>query len=460
MKNERFLRFVILLLLLTGLTVFFYYRPSRSDEETQKQVRLMVASRIYDAVEAKLNGPFLVAKTMAGDVYLMDALDREEERDEEEMVTEMRIYLEGVKTSTKCSTAFLVSDATNRYYTEHGLNKVIAPSSDPHDVWYPKFLNSSVPYMLNVDTDEDNGLSRTIFIDTVIRSRSQSLLGVCGVGIPLGDLQKMFLSYEKTYQCKVNLVDDTGLVMVDSDSINVETTTCDISSAGPSSQFFYEPRGLNGYTVIKYLDGFHWYLVVADNRSAAVKEAEFSPEFLVWGLVFFLLTSLAGYFLLVRSPVRVLARKNRGDSRKDPLTGLCNRNYFKEIYGEHGIFNTTRYQSIAVFDIDYFKEANDTLDGDDVLLMVTKHVSDIVGEKGQIFRWGGDEFMMLLELPAESAYDLCRWFCSEVAKDGRVTVSVGVTEVRLSDTIKKNYYRAAQACYLVKEMGGNGVKRN
>ena len=76
-----------------------------------------------------------------------------------------------------------------------------------------------------------------------------------------------------------------------------------------------------------------------------------------------------------------------------------------------------------------------------------------------MLRCGGDEFLMLLELPMESAFKLCRQFCREVEGDGLVTVSVGLVEVRLSDTIKKNYYRAAQCCYIVKEMGGNGVKK-
>jgi len=37
-------------------------------------------------------------------------------------------------------------------------------------------------------------------------------------------------------------------------------------------------------------------------------------------------------------------------------------------------------------------------------------------------------------------------------------VSVGLVEIRPEDTTKTNYYRAVQRCYLVKEMGGNGVK--
>ena len=144
----------------------------------------------------------------------------------------------------------------------------------------------------------------------------------------------------------------------------------------------------------------------------------------------------------------------------DVLTGVPNRNYFKEAYGEQSMFNTMRYKTIAVYDIDSFKEANDTMDGDDILRVVTDIARRSFGEQGEIFRWGGDEFMVLMEWSMDFAYEICREFCKEVEKEGRVTVSVGVTEIKMSDTIKKNYYRAAQGCYLVKEMGGNSVKRN
>ena len=46
-------------------------------------------------------------------------------------------------------------------------------------------------------------------------------------------------------------------------------------------------------------------------------------------------------------------------SQKDALTGLPNRYYFKENFGEHGLFNTVRYKSVAVFDIDGFMAAQD-----------------------------------------------------------------------------------------------------
>lgn len=180
-------------------------------------------------------------------------------------------------------------------------------------------------------------------------------------------------------------------------------------------------------------------------------------------LIFFIWCGLA---FIITAWCGMKCAGNGGDQGRrkniniDVLTGAPNRNYFKEAYGEQSMFNTMRYKTIAVYDIDSFKEANDTMDGDAILRMVTDCARRSFGEQGEIFRWGGDEFMVLMEWSMEFAYEICREFCKEVEKDGRVTVSVGVTEIKMSDTIKKNYYRAAQGCYLVKEMGGNSVKRN
>ena len=47
--------------------------------------------------------------------------------------------------------------------------------------------------------------------------------------------------------------------------------------------------------------------------------------------------------------------------------------------------------------------------------------------------------------------------CQKTYTELGITLSVGVVDINLSDTIKVNYYRAVQACYSVKESGGNGV---
>ena len=166
--------------------------------------------------------------------------------------------------------------------------------------------------------------------------------------------------------------------------------------------------------------------------------------------------SMMGFKRLLEE--KTVAQKEKAVIQTDELTGLPNRFYFKENFGEHGLFNTVRYKSVAVFDVDGFIQAQDTMNGDEIILMVIGVAKKVLGEKSQIFRWGEDKFTVLMEWSMEFAVELCKEFCKEVLNEGRVTISIGITEVRLNDEIKKHYYRAMQGCYLVKEMGGNGVK--
>lgn len=87
----------------------------------------------------------------------------------------------------------------------------------------------------------------------------------------------------------------------------------------------------------------------------------------------------------------------------DPLTGLFNRRQMLwEI--ERGLQEAIRYDSpysIALIDVDRFKNVNDTY-GHDVGDLVLKHVAETL-RKGmrkadQVGRWGGEEFLACLPL--------------------------------------------------------------
>ena len=142
---------------------------------------------------------------------------------------------------------------------------------------------------------------------------------------------------------------------------------------------------------------------------------------------------------------------------EDELTGLPNRNYLKESYGELGVFNTTRYKALAVFDIDHFKIINDGRDGDFIILGIVELAKQALNERGIMFRWAGDEFVLFLEMDRNEAEERFNKFCQQASETLDVTVSVGLVAVDLSVSIKTNYYRAVQACYAIKENGGNGV---
>jgi len=85
----------------------------------------------------------------------------------------------------------------------------------------------------------------------------------------------------------------------------------------------------------------------------------------------------------------------------DPLTGCRNRRFFDEVIGRE-LQRHRRYETplaLLFIDIDRFKTINDTLGhetGDRVLRQVATFLLRNIREADYVFRWGGDEFLILI----------------------------------------------------------------
>ena len=84
----------------------------------------------------------------------------------------------------------------------------------------------------------------------------------------------------------------------------------------------------------------------------------------------------------------------------DPLTGLYNRNAFKNIIAGKFEFSKAKNEEIGVsfIDVDYFKEYNDCyghIEGDNYLKAISREILNICDEKTTAIRYGGDEFLIL-----------------------------------------------------------------
>jgi diguanylate cyclase (GGDEF)-like protein len=97
-------------------------------------------------------------------------------------------------------------------------------------------------------------------------------------------------------------------------------------------------------------------------------------------------------------------------ARRDELTGLLNRKALNAALAELTDTPASR-QSVAmlIFDIDNFKEVNDThghAAGDACLRHVARRIQIAVGDNGAIARIGGDEFAVLLQGNASGAAEI------------------------------------------------------
>jgi diguanylate cyclase (GGDEF)-like protein len=92
----------------------------------------------------------------------------------------------------------------------------------------------------------------------------------------------------------------------------------------------------------------------------------------------------------------------------DALTGTRNRRFFDEVIGRE-LQRHRRYRtplSIVFIDVDRFKAINDTLGhetGDRVLRDVAVFLLRNIREADYVFRWGGDEFLVLISCTEQEA---------------------------------------------------------
>ncbi|WP_153912609.1 sensor domain-containing diguanylate cyclase [Shewanella sp. TC10] len=168
-------------------------------------------------------------------------------------------------------------------------------------------------------------------------------------------------------------------------------------------------------------------------------------------------------------------------ARTDPLTELNNRRGFKELTESkwQDIIEDQHNVSIALIDIDYFKQVNDTYGhniGDEVLKLVAKAIADSCREGDIAARWGGEEFIVFLPntsrdgaiMQAEHIRETVENISfSTLNSELLLTASIGVAgtvagKFELSptyqDTIESLVKSADRALYIAKHDGKNQVK--
>ena len=165
---------------------------------------------------------------------------------------------------------------------------------------------------------------------------------------------------------------------------------------------------------------------------------------LVLGIV---LLAILGLYLSERE--RQLARQLYLASITDGLTGLYNHSYFIERLSERIASREPFYLVFA--DIDYFKRYNDTeghFAGDKLLTQAASSLKRIVGDDYDIYRYGGDEFAIILpEKSAEEMDALVRRLESEFESDIGVSISVGYARYSDGLSVEQFVKKADSAMY-------------
>jgi diguanylate cyclase (GGDEF)-like protein len=159
---------------------------------------------------------------------------------------------------------------------------------------------------------------------------------------------------------------------------------------------------------------------------------------------------------------------------RDALTGLYNRRAFNEKMlqllepADNHQRRALSYSPTVyvMLDIDRFKSINDSMGhlyGDEVLLLLAQQMTDSFRENDLLFRYGGEEFaMVLMDITAQQAQQSLQRFRERIAAYDfpnveQVTVSIGFTDFNNNLSMEELIKQADNALYYCKTTTRNAV---
>ena len=151
-------------------------------------------------------------------------------------------------------------------------------------------------------------------------------------------------------------------------------------------------------------------------------------------------------------------------STTDTLTQLANRAAIDMAIEK--VFHSKESAYLLLVDIDFFKQVNDTyghLVGDSILKQLAKILTKSTKESDLVGRWGGEEFMLLIEAADDDAIlNIAQRIRKNVEasifeQEIKLTISIGVSSKQDKGSIQEWIEQSDKALYRAKEEGRNRV---
>ncbi|NLK89843.1 MAG: diguanylate cyclase [Clostridiaceae bacterium] len=165
---------------------------------------------------------------------------------------------------------------------------------------------------------------------------------------------------------------------------------------------------------------------------------------------------------------RMELRKARSEANTDPLTGLLNRRYADTFFEKLSTSQSEQTWCVAMLDIDDFKLVNDINGhriGDGVLVSVSNIIKTNLRKTDVVFRWGGEEFLLLLkDVDVSAAFHTLNKLRGAIAAENleihdtflKVTVTIGICPLDIRN-VEKSIETSDRLMYKGKMRGKNTV---
>ena len=375
--------------------------------------------------------------------------------------------LKTVKEETGVKTAGYISFLTDTYYDSSGTVLELDYSSG-RDRWITDFLDADEKIKSTFYDPEGNDQLFAIYNDVKIYDSEGKITGLFGLGISFDSATD---SIEKIGKNKKVYFADSSAVFVFPSNVRGKSLyeiygidrnlyTLSVSETKQYEKIIYlEEYDRSVVLYSEYISLLDKFIVIELDITEIYSDIENQ----------FLLSFFAGLLLsaaIIATNIYIINYSDRRHFKRefyDPLTGTYNRRYLDQCFSERFSIFTKGETSLITFDIDFFKEINDSkghLEGDEILKTVSRISLSHIRDDDAVVRWGGDEFILLVNSDIDGACGIAERIRSEVLSQTGVSISAGVTFIRKDDKFKLAMERADSALYKAKEDGRNRVYTN
>lgn len=473
-RKFRFMSVLAILLIIgflfTSIISYFVAQKSLSEQIAGSTLPL-TSDNIYSEIQQDLLRPIFISSLMAHDTFVRDWVLAGETDP-----VKMTRYLKEIQKRYGTVTSFFVSENSRRYYHSTGVLKKVS-EQDPQDRWYFNMTNILPDYEVNIDRDTADLTNMTVFINHKVYDYRGNYIGTIGVGLSVRSVKELIETYQRRYGRTIFFTNRQGEVALVGSEFDGPDNLRDIPGlkayvtqilTSPSTSLTFERNSHTIYFNSRLVEDFDWYLVVLENETAG--EVRIQKTLLV----------NIGISLCITIIVLVIASVTLGNDQKkleamattDKLTGVANRQMFNFLFHQALKSSLRRNTplSILIIDIDHFKNINDTYGhpaGDQVLKVLAKGISEVLRGDDVLFRWGGEEFLVLSsECNKEQSMQLAVRIRERVESltvyrgeaTIRVTVSIGSAQLQSGEDIDTLISRADKALYTAKRNGRNRIE--
>lgn len=285
--------------------------------------------------------------------------------------------------------------------------------------------------------------------------------------------ERRLVESEERYRRLVEFSPETTIIHIDGKIIFVNKAGLELVGADKINQII-------GKNIFQFIPQEYWELAESQMKKVQDGISEIT-EFkivrfdgtLIYAEILGFLTTYHGEEA-VQIIVRDVTEKKKSAEQVnylayyDSLTGIPNRNFLHRYLGE--VIENKQTIAVMFLDLDRFKMINDTYGhgfGDFLLQKVTSRLNQCLGEEATLFRYGGDEYVIVLEAcdpnnVAQLAEKLIKTLSSPFLIQERqtfISTSIGISVYpKDGDNVETLIQNADTAMYSAKENGKNNYK--